>query len=95
MYCCNQVFCVSKCPFDAIEKTEDENVVDLSAYKDIWVFAEQRDGKLMNVALELIGEGYRLAKEISEDTKVCAVVVGDNVKHLADECYAYGAERVS
>lgn len=86
--------CVSKCPFDAIEKTEDENAVDLSAYKDIWVFAEQRDGKLMNVALELIGEGYRLAKEISEDTKVCAVVVGDNVKHLADECYAYGAERV-
>ena len=86
--------CVSKCPFDAIEKTEDENAVDLSAYKDIWVFAEQRDGKLMSVALELIGEGYRLAKEISEDTKVCAVVVGDNVKHLADECYAYGAERV-
>lgn len=86
--------CVSKCPFEAIEKTEDDDVVDLSAYKDIWVFAEQRDGKLMNVALELIGEGRRLAKEISEDTKICAVIVGDNVKHLADECYAYGAERV-
>lgn len=86
--------CVSKCPFDAIEKTEDDNVVDLSDYKDVWVFAEQRDGKLMNVALELIGEGHRLAKEISENTKVCAVIVGDNVKHLADECYEYGAEQV-
>lgn len=86
--------CVSKCPFDAIEKTEDEDVVDLSAYKHVWVFAEQRDGKLMNVALELIGEGLRLAKEISDDTKLCAVVVGDDVKHLADECYAYGAEEV-
>lgn len=86
--------CVSKCPFEAIEKTEDEDVVDLSAYKDIWVFAEQRDGKLMNVALELIGEGKRLAKEISDETKLCAVVVGDGVAHLADECYAYGADEV-
>lgn len=86
--------CVSKCPFEAIEKTEDEDVVDLSAYKDIWVFAEQRDGKLMNVALELIGEGKRLANEISDETKLCAVVVGDGVAHLADECYAYGADEV-
>ena len=86
--------CVSKCPFEAIEKTEDEDVVDLSAYKDIWVFAEQRDGKLMNVALKLIGEGKRLAKEISDETKLCAVVVGDGVAHLADECYAYGADEV-
>ena len=86
--------CIAKCPFGAIEKTADEEVVDLSAYKHIWVFAEQRDGKLMNVALELIGEGYRLAKEISEDTKVYAVLVGENVGHLADECYAYGAEGV-
>lgn len=86
--------CVAKCPFGAIEKTEDDKVVDLSAYKHIWVFAEQRDGKLMNVALELIGEGYRLAKEISEDTKVCAVLVGDGIKGLADECFAYGADEV-
>ena len=30
-------------------------------YKNIWVYAEQRDGKLMNVALELIGEGQTSA----------------------------------
>ena len=48
----------------------------------------------MNVALELIGEGYRLAKEISEDTKVCALLVGDGIDHLAEECFAYGAEAV-
>ena len=30
---------------------------DFSEYKNVWVFAEQRQGKLMNVALELIGEG--------------------------------------
>lgn len=89
---CNQ--CIDACPFKAIEKTGDDEVVDLSAYKNVWVFAEQRDGKLMNVALELIGEGYRLAKEISEDTKICAVLIGDGIGHLADECYAYGAEEV-
>lgn len=86
--------CIAKCPFNAIENTGGDEVVDLSAYKHIWVFAEQRNGKLMNVALELIGEGYRLAKEISEDTKVCAVLVGDGIANLADECYAYGADEV-
>ena len=89
---CNQ--CIPACPFDAIIKTEDKEVVDLSAYKHVWVYAEQRDGKLMNVALELIGEGYRLAKEISDDTLVCAVLVGQDIDHLVDECYAYGAEKV-
>lgn len=89
---CNQ--CIPACPFDAIIKTEDKEVVDLSAYKHVWVYAEQREGKLMNVALELIGEGYRLAKEISSDTLVCAVLIGQDIDHLVDECYAYGAEKV-
>ena len=89
---CNQ--CIAACPFDAIEKTETDEVIDLSAYKHIWVYAEQRAGKLMNVALELLGEGYKLAKDISEDTKVYAVLIGDDVKGLADECYEYGAEGV-
>lgn len=89
---CNQ--CIPACPFDAIIKTEDNEVVDLTAYKNVWVYAEQREGKLLNVALELIGEGYRLAKEISSDTLVCAVLIGNQIEHLVDECYAYGAEKV-
>ena len=48
----------------------------------------------MNVALELVGEGYKLSREIGGDTKVCAVLVGNHVEHLADELYAYGADRV-
>ena len=74
---CNQ--CIAACPFDAIEQTGDDVAVDLSAYKAVWVFAEQRNGKLLNVALELIGEGRRLAKEISEETKVRALLVGDGI----------------
>lgn len=89
---CNQ--CLSACKWGAIKEKQGEAKVDLSAYKHIWVFAEQREGKLMSVALELIGEGYRLAKEISEDTQVCALIVGDNIEHLAKECFEYGAEKV-
>ena len=63
---------------------------DFSEYKNVWVFAEQRQGKLMNVALELIGEGYKLSREISKDTKLCAVLAGHDVDHLVEELYAYG-----
>jgi electron transfer flavoprotein alpha subunit/NAD-dependent dihydropyrimidine dehydrogenase PreA subunit len=86
--------CIEACPFDAIENNQVEKVVDLSDYKDLWVFAEQRNGKLLNVALELIGEGHRLAREISDDTKVCALLVGNGIDHLVQECFSYGADKV-
>ena len=90
---CNQ--CIPACKFDAIIKTEDKSgPVDLSAYKNVWVYAEQRKGKLMNVALELIGEGHRLSREIADDAKVCALIVGNNVDHLAKKCFEYGADSV-
>ena len=77
--------------------TINENKTDpagsLSEYKDVWVFTEQRNGKLMNVALELLGEGRRLSREIG-GSKVCAVLVGNRVESLAHELYAYGADRV-
>lgn len=68
--------------------------INLDDYKNIWVFVEQRDGKLMNVALELLGEGRKLSREISADTKVCALLVGDGVEGLAKECFEYGADSV-
>ena len=89
---CNQ--CLTACKFGAIKEVKQEAKVDLSAYKHIWVFAEQRQGKIQNVALELIGEGKRLAKDISEDTQICAVLMGNNIEHLAQECFEYGAEKV-
>lgn len=68
--------------------------MNIEAYKNVWVFAEQRNGKIMDVALELLGEGHRLSREISKDTKVCAVLLGQDVKSLADELYAFGADMV-
>ncbi len=86
--------CLESCPFDAIINDQEVKEVDLSAYKDIWVFAEQRNGKMLNVALELIGEGNRLSRAISPDTKVCALLVGNGIEHLVKECYSYGADKV-
>lgn len=90
---CNQ--CIPVCKFKAIEKTESEDgPVDFSEYKNVWVYAEQRKGKLLNVALELIGEGRRLSREISDESQVCALIVGNSVEHLAKECFEYGADKV-
>lgn len=68
--------------------------VNFAEYKNVWVIAEQREGKLMNVALELIGEGHRLSRDISADSRVAAVLIGDKVEHLAQECFEYGADMV-
>ena len=92
--CTNCNACIAKCKFDAIEAAPEAEKVDLSAYKHIWVFAEQRQGKIQNVALELLGEGKKLAKDISDDTQICAVLIGDDIENLAQECFEYGAEKV-
>lgn len=85
--------CISTCPFDAIEN-DDVNTEhkDLSQYKGVWIFAEQRDGELMPVVIELLGEGKKLANEIG--TELSAVLVGNNVEDLATTLTQYGADKV-
>jgi len=68
--------------------------MNIKDYKNVWIFAEQRDGVIMNVSLELLGEGHRLSRDISDDTKVCAVLIGSDVKPLAKELFEYGADIV-
>ena len=93
MGCTNCGICVAKCPFGAIERTGTSMVnVDISQYHGVWVYAEQRDGKLMGVAIELLGEGRKLADAIG--TELCAILVGDGCDDLVDELFAYGAEKV-
>jgi electron transfer flavoprotein alpha/beta-subunit len=66
--------------------------MDLGLYKDVWVFAEQRDNKLMNVVFELLGEATKLAK--IRNSKVCAILCGHNANDLVNELYEYGADVV-
>lgn len=69
-----------------------ETPIDLSLYKNVWVFAEQRQGKITPVVIELLGEGKKLANEIG--VKLCAILVGKDIEGLAEELISYGAEIV-
>ena len=66
--------------------------MNLAEYKGVYVFAQQVDNEISSIALELIGKGKDLAKDL--DTTVTAVLVGSGVKGLADELGEYGADRV-
>jgi len=68
------------------------NNTDLAAFKDVWVFCEQRQGKLMPTDFELISEGRKLADELG--VELCGLLLGDNVEGLAKELGGYGADKV-
>jgi electron transfer flavoprotein alpha subunit len=86
--------CVEVCEFKAIERTEDAAAPasDLSAYKGVWVFAEQHKGSVATVALELLGEGRKLADK--KKAKLSAIFIGHGIKDKAKELIAYGADIV-
>lgn len=66
--------------------------MDINAYKGVWVFAEQREGVLQKVSLELLGKGRELAETLG--VSVTAVLLGDQVKDLAQELIYFGADEV-
>ena len=66
--------------------------MDLEQYKGIYVIAEQFEGKLRNVSLELLGQGKILADTIGDE--VGAVLIGSGVKPLAQELIQHGAKKV-
>ena len=68
------------------------NKMNLEEYKGVYVFAQQVDNELCNIAFELIGKGKDLAADLG--TEVTAVLIGSDVKGLADELAAYGADKV-
>ncbi len=85
--------CTESCKFEAINFVRDEiEKKDLSEYRGIWVFAEQRYGNLKSVAAELTGKAKELAEDL--DVQVTAVVLGSDIKHLSKELIAYGADEV-
>lgn len=66
--------------------------MNIAEYKDVYVFAEQRDGKIQNVALELLGKARELADSLNE--KVVAIFLGKNIKDQAQSLIAAGADKV-
>ncbi|MDD4179938.1 MAG: electron transfer flavoprotein subunit alpha, partial [Candidatus Margulisbacteria bacterium] len=87
--------CVPVCKFGAIELKKElgGSDPDLSHYKGVWVFAEQREGKVQSVAFELLSEGKKLAGDLK--TELCAVLCGnDAIEGEVDELFSYGADKV-
>jgi electron transfer flavoprotein alpha subunit len=68
------------------------NLNNLTEWKGIWVFAEQEEGCLSEVSLELLAAAKILAEK--RRTEVGALLLGHRVHSLEGQLLAYGADRV-
>jgi electron transfer flavoprotein alpha subunit len=86
--------CVDACRFDAIALTAKKSpgMKNLAAYRGVWVIAEQRDGAIQQVTLELLGKAVELAQHRS--TKVTAVALGSGIANCSSLLFQHGADRV-
>jgi len=86
--------CVEACPLEAISITKDEKKpkVSLKEYKGLWVFAEQKEGEIQEVALELLGKARDLAEK--RGCEVSAVLLGSNIKGETRKLIEHGADKV-
>ncbi|OOM11370.1 electron transfer flavoprotein subunit alpha/FixB family protein [Clostridium saccharobutylicum] len=66
--------------------------MNIADYKGVWVFAEQREGELQKVSLELLGEGRRVADKLG--VKLTALLLGSNVEGLSKTLAEHGADEV-
>jgi electron transfer flavoprotein alpha subunit len=87
--------CVPACKFKAIllEKTPAKcDLPDTKGYKGVWVFIEQKKGKVQSVAYELLGKAQELAKKLSCD--VSGVLIGNGMDDQLDELIWHGADNI-
>lgn len=69
-----------------------ENKSGSEKYGEVWVFAEQLEGKLAVVTLELIGAARKLAADLN--TTVSTVLLGENVEEIIPTLFEYGSDTV-
>ncbi|OQA02757.1 MAG: Acryloyl-CoA reductase electron transfer subunit beta [Planctomycetes bacterium ADurb.Bin401] len=67
-------------------------MISVNPKGEVWVFAEQHEGKLEDIGLELLGRARMLGDQLG--VKVGAVLIGDNIKGLAQKLVHYGADKV-
>ncbi|HNQ51350.1 MAG TPA: electron transfer flavoprotein subunit alpha [Candidatus Omnitrophota bacterium] len=87
--------CVPACKFKAIlleKPAAAQPKKDFSDHKGVWVFAEQKKGKVQSVSFELVGKARELADKLG--TYVGAVLIGHNVDMGAQELICAGADTV-
>jgi len=84
--------CRDACPVEAItiEEGREAGAADAS-YRGVWVYAEQRNGQIKNVAYELLAKGRELADTLK--TELAAVCLGHDIQDVAS-LIAHGADKV-
>ena len=66
---------------------------DTAAFKDVWVFCEQRDGEIMSISHQLLSEGRKLADDLGAN--LCGVLLGNGISEEdAKTLGGYGADIV-
>ncbi|OIN96831.1 electron transfer flavoprotein subunit alpha [Candidatus Desantisbacteria bacterium CG1_02_38_46] len=90
--CKSQAIQISKKSAESRLSGRGSEEKDLSAYKGVWVFAEQREGKVIPVTYELLGEGRKLASLLQEE--LSAILLGDKLDGVPSELIACGADKV-
>ncbi len=91
-YCQICMACLPACPEGAIKEVpENQEGQKVQEGKGVWIFAEQREGKIAPVALELLGAGRRLADELKAE--LSAVLFG-STQDEAEELIKWGADKV-
>ena len=61
-------------------------------FNGVWVFAEQSEGQLQKVSLELLGEGRKIADKLG--SKLTALLIGNKVQNLVEDLSRHGADEV-
>lgn len=59
---------------------------------EIWILAEQKEGKLQDISLKLLSEASRIAARLGGE--VCAVIAGENLASAVEPLREYGSSRV-
>jgi len=67
-------------------------MIDVNRKGEVWVFAEQHEGRLEDTPLELMSKARRLADTLG--VELAAMLLGDCVEGLATKMIQYGADKV-
>ena len=87
--------CLEVCPVGALSLPEAQSAPaddDLDAYRGVWVWVEQFEGRACDISWEMMGQGRRLADTLGVPLTAC--VLGHRMEAVAEEAVAYGADRV-
>jgi len=64
----------------------------ITDHSDVWVFAEQNNGRIQSVTYEMLGEGRKLADSLGMN--LCAVLFGAGIGDKTQDLITRGAQKV-